>query len=205
MKKILSLVAIFILLPPTAVNAEPFKDAAGKIHIQEIDIIPGQKVLITTDVSLTRNILFNQCGIATIPKPSSIIPMPEMLIINNNNFLLLASLPTSLMPNCAISRTTGTYALSNPVTANFKTPDGKVGLLGTPNSGAVVVYDGVFKPRSLTANKCGFVALPASIQIFRYRDSSYSKDSLPTGTPSRCIGGIKYVPVGGNNLQYLGS
>ena len=198
-QKLLSIAALsglFVLGALSPVLAVPFKDATGKVHIQDAGILVGQKVIVGTDTPITKNVIYNQCGIATVSAPSSTIPMPGSITINGVS-VDVASLPTGVVPKCTLSG--GSFVSSIPVSANFKTADGKVGLVGNANTAAIVGYTGVFKTKSYTANKCALVSFgslsaPAPA-TFSFGGTNYTTASLPVQVPARCIGGVKYVPA----------
>lgn len=203
MKKLPLLLVTLIASSLTAVasasivRAAPFKDTLGVIHIQDAGIIAAQKIPIATNTPITKNTTFNQCGLATVSAPSSTIPMPGSVKVNASAVNVLA-LPIGVMPKCAIG-TGGTYSFSIPTTANFKTSDGKLGIIGTANTAAIISYDGVFKSKNLTANKCGMASLGSTTSpaptSFGYGGVTYTTASLPVKVPNRCINAVRYAPV----------
>jgi hypothetical protein len=206
-KKVNSLIALATITTISSIaitaQAAPFKDALGKVYIQDSGIVVGQKLIIGTDTAVIKNGVFNQCGILTVSAPSTTILMPSTITVNGGS-VDVATLPVGVMPKCAFSATTGGYALSIPTTASFKTADGKVGIVGAANSAGAIVYDGVFKPRSITADKCGMASLGSAASpapnTFTYGGMSYTKASLTVKVPDRCIGGTRYTPVGSGSV-----
>jgi len=198
-QKLLSIAALsglFVLGALSPVLAAPFKDATGKVHIQDSGMTIGQKVILGTDTPITKNVIYNQCGIGVLSAPSTTVPMPSAITVNGVS-VDVASLPTGVVPKCTLSG--GSFVSSIPVSANFKTADGKVGLIGTANTAAIVGYTGVFKTKSYTANKCALVSFgslssPAPA-TFAFNGTTYTTATLPIAIPARCIGGVKYVPA----------
>lgn len=192
----LSLAGLSIIAGLSPAIAAPFKDATGKVYIQDSGMTIGQKVIVGTNTPITKNVIYDQCGIGVLSAPSTTVPMPSAITVNGVS-VNVASLPTGVVPKCTLSG--GSFVSSIPVSANFKTADGKVGLVGTANTAVVVGYTGVFKTKSYTADKCALVSFgslsaPAPA-TFSFGGTSYTTASLPVQVPARCIGGIKYVPA----------
>ena len=188
---------------PTIAQAAPFKDAAGVVYFQDAGQTAAQKLTIQlTGSPVTKNVTANQCGLATVPVPSATVPMPASIKIGAT-IVDVSSLSVAATPKCALNSTTGTYALATPAPTNFKTIDGKVVVIGQPASlSQIVEYTGVGKVKTATADKCGMAKLGSTSapapSTFQFGGTNYTTASLPVAIPNRCIGGIKYAPVGGS-------
>lgn len=145
-----------------------------------------------------RNFSPNACGL-TIIKPSSGAVILQ-LAFPASSLINVSSLPTQSLPTCSGGQ------LSEPRTANFKTPEGSVVLLN--QSGSVRVIEDVTK--SIKSNACGNGKLNPPKSTFNgwwFEGTSfqignqtvYADDLLSTLENSICrkVGGnfIKYVPL----------
>jgi|GEM_PF-2727673 len=205
--RLLSVLGLATLSLPafaTIATAMPFKDAAGVVYFQESWQTPAQKLVIElTGSSLTKNVIANQCGLATVPVPSATVPMPPSIKLGTT-IVDVASLSVAATPKCGLNSTTGTYSLATPAPNSFKTIDGKVVVVGqAPSLSQVAEYTGVGKIKNLTTDKCalaklGSTSAPAP-SSFKFNGSSFTTSSLSTAVPNRCIGGVKYSPATGGS------
>lgn len=92
-----------------------------------------------------RNLTPNACGL-TIVKPSSSGGVILQLAFPSSSSISVASLPLQSLPVCSSGQ------LSEPRTANFKTPEGSVVLVGQ-SAGSVRLIEDITK--SVKSNACG--------------------------------------------------
>jgi hypothetical protein len=195
-----------IVVPSMAMNAQaaPFKDAAGVVYFQDAGQTVGQKLTIElTGTPVTKNATANQCGVLTVPLPGTGLVMPSSIKVGTT-IVDVSSLSVGATPKCTLNATTGTYSLATPLTGNIKTIEGKILVVGqTPSLGQVVEYTGLGKSKTVTADKCamaklGSTSAPAP-STFKFMGNDYSLASLSVSIPNRCIGGIRYAPVGSSS------
>ena len=187
-------IALITLSAITAVTAafpalaNPFKDADGNIHIQ--NLTANQKITIEAG-GLERKIVANYCGLVLVPVPSN-AAMPGSISVDGTA-VDTTTLPVQSVPSCTNN------VLKEARPNNFKDANGRVVIVGkTSGVQSTVVYTGVPASRSLTANACGFVRISNSVSTpapagFNYGGTAYTTASLPTNEPNRCIDGKKFV------------
>ena len=169
--------------------AAPFKDSLGNVHIQ--DASPGASLQLEAG-ELKRTIKANYCGLVIVSKPSSTTPLPATVSVGGDS-ITVSSLTEMSLPTCKDN------ALSEARPDNFKTPDGRVVIVGkTVGIGYAVIYPGVPASKSLRANACGFAKMPNSTtnpapETFSYSGQSYTTSSLPVQEPGRCYDGKKFI------------
>jgi len=107
----------------------------------------------------------------------------------------LSSLSTQLLPTCTGS------SFAETRSANFKTPDGKVVLVGNTAGTSVTLDIPKATVKTIKINECGFgyfkgtdsAPLPTS---FKIGSTNYTVSSLPNaGSAPKCSSGIGYVPA----------
>jgi hypothetical protein len=205
--RVLPILSLAIVAAPSIApiaQAAPFKDAAGVVYFQDAGQTVGQKLTIElTGTPVTKNATANQCGVLTVPLPGTGLVMPSSIKVGST-IVNVSSLSVAATPKCTLNSTTGVYALATPLTTNSKTIEGKVLVIGqTPSLGQVVEYTGLGKSKTVTADKCsmaklGSTSAPAP-SSFKFMGNDYSLASLSVGVPNRCIGGVRYAPVGGGS------
>jgi len=186
------LVGLACLSAATAISpafANPFKDDAGNIHIQ--NLTAGQKVEYSSGSGLERKITANYCGLLIIPVPTG-ATMPASITVDGSA-VDTTSLTVQSVPTCTNN------TLKESRTTNFKDANGRVILVGkTSGIQSTVLYNGVPAVKSLTANTCGYARISNSVANpapadFTYNGQPYTTASLTVQTPNRCIDGKKFV------------
>ena len=97
----------------------------------------------------TRNLTASACGVATI-RPSLSRPIPATFKIGAKT-INTANLPTQLLPKCLPSG-----QLEEARTADFKTAEGAVVIVGQAPSAAIVMSFADTKERKVKMNACGW-------------------------------------------------
>jgi hypothetical protein len=200
-----------VAISQPAQAAKVFKDASGKVYIED-NFTAKQKISIDLNsIPLTKKSIVNNCGIVVIPRPSTTIAMPNSIVSrtnanNNPDFVETANIPDVSgfpiypLPKCRPNPTTGEYSINNELPGVVRTLAGQLAMPEKlPGSEWITTYTGLFKKKSLTADLCGLVkfgttAKPALV-TFAYEGTTYTTASLPIDIPARCIEGVKYVPI----------
>ncbi len=170
------------------------KDSKGAVYFGGAN--NGTVTVMVGNLPQTKNLKVNACGIATI-RPSTTRPVPASFLVGTSS-ITPASLPTQLLPKC--NTTTG--ALEESRTANFKTAEGAVVLVGlTPNGSAVMTYTGE-KERTVKLNACGFGRINNSTTkpfatnttFTPAGGSALTYSAIPTKSPFLCKNDVTYSP-----------
>ncbi|OUL23969.1 hypothetical protein BV378_20265 [Nostoc sp. RF31YmG] len=107
----------------------------------------------------------------------------------------LSSLSTQLLPSC----TNGSFAEAR--SSNFKTPDGKVVIVGNTPGSSVTLDIPKATVKTIKINECGFGYLKGSDSTplpstFKIGSTTYTVSSLPdAGMAPKCSSGVGYVPA----------
>ncbi len=156
LNKFFALAGLVFAIAPTALMGSaqaqiagfmPHKDAKGAVYFtgapnSELTVMLG-------GLNQTRSVTANACGLLTI-RPSATRPIPASFMIGTST-ITPANLPTQLLPKCG---TNG--QLEEARTANFKTSEGAVIVVGqTPSASVQMSFEGG-KERKVKINACGF-------------------------------------------------
>ncbi len=156
----------------------------------------GQDVIISAPASskvevglgsTVRNkaVLAGSCGEVKITLPKT----PPATIQVGTRTLTIANLPTQNLPGC----NNGQFAEAR--TADFKTPQGKIVVVGfTPNQSVAV---GIPTPttRRVSINTCGFGTLRGASGMITVNSRDYTVSQLPdAGAAPVCRKGSAYTP-----------
>lgn len=176
-------------------QAETFRDVENNLYVTGLS---SQQELSFTYPGTPRTSLgrANACG-AVIVRGASGMPVTGMIKVDNVA-INTATLPTQLLPTCG---TNG--AFNEARTANFKTPDGQVVVVGkTPNN-----FVGVETPenaiRKIRANACGFTRLSPNArfnhtgtqELSIAGDNPVTISSISQKEAPLCRGNTMYVPT----------
>jgi hypothetical protein len=179
-----------------AANAwEFFRDTEGKLYYGGVQ--PQQEVTLTyPGTPKTSSARANLCG-AVIVRGSSGTPVTGTIKVDNVA-IDTSTLPTQLLPPCG---TNGSFA--EPRTANFKTSNGQVVVVGkTANN-----YYGVETPenavRRVRGNACGYVVVAPNARFTHGGTQQVALDDIPARTISSldqkdapiCRNGTTYLPA----------
>ncbi|MCC5611531.1 hypothetical protein LC612_33525 [Nostoc sp. CHAB 5834] len=113
----------------------------------------------------------------------------------NSTTVTVASLPTQLLPTC----TSGSFAEAR--SANFKTPDGKVVLVGNTAGASATLDIPKATVKTVKINACGFGSFKGSDSAplptsFKVGSTNYTVASLPDAIAApKCTSGVGYVPA----------
>jgi hypothetical protein len=143
-------------------------------------------------VSKVSSKLAGSCG-EIVLSGSTVGTTPTLKV--NSTTVTLDSLPTQLLPTCA----SGSFAETR--SSNFKTPDGKVVLVGnTPGSSAVIDIP-KSTVKTIKINTCGFGSFKGSDSAplptgFKVGSKTYSVSALPDAMAApKCSSGVGYIPA----------
>lgn len=143
-------------------------------------------------VSKVSSKLVGSCG-EIVLSGSTVGTTPTLKV--NSSTVTIASLPTQLLPTC----TSGSFAESR--SANFKTPDGKVILVGNTAGSSATLDIPKATVKTIKINECGFgyfkgtdsAPLPTT---FKVGSTNYTVSSLPDAMAApKCSSGMGYVPA----------
>lgn len=143
-------------------------------------------------VSKISSKLAGSCG-EIVLSGSTVGTSPTLKI--NSTTVTLASLPTQLLPTC----TSGTFAESR--SANFKTPDGKVILVGNTAGTSATLDIPKATVKTVKINACGFGSFKGSDSAplptaFKIGATTYTVSALTDAMDApKCTSGIGYVPA----------
>ena len=143
-------------------------------------------------VSKISSKLAGSCG--EIVLSGSTVGTTSALKINSTT-VTLSSLPTQLLPTCTGS------SFAEARTANFKTPDGKVVLVGNTAGTSATLDIPKATVKTVKINACGFGSFKGSDSAplptsFKVGATTYTVSTLPdAGGAPRCSSGMGYVPA----------
>ena len=143
-------------------------------------------------VSKVSSKLAGSCG-EIVLSGSTVGTSPTLKI--NSTTVTIASLPTQLLPTC----TSGSFAESR--SANFKTPDGKVVLVGNTAGTSATLDIPKATVKTVKINACGFGSFKGSDSAplpttFKVGSTTYTVASLPDAMDApKCSSGMGYVPA----------
>ncbi|MCC5668425.1 hypothetical protein LC653_32380 [Nostoc sp. CHAB 5784] len=143
-------------------------------------------------VSKVSSKLAGACG--EIVLSSSTVGTSPTLKVNSTT-VTIASLPTQLLPTC----TSGSFAEAR--SANFKTPDGKVVLVGNTAGTSATLDVPKATVKTVKINACGFGSFKGSDSAplpttFKVGSTTYTVASLPNAMDApKCTSGVGYVPA----------
>lgn len=143
-------------------------------------------------VSKVSSKLAGSCG-EIVLSGSTVGTSPTLKV--NSTTVTIASLPTQLLPTC----TSGSFAESR--SANFKTPDGKVVLVGNTAGTSATLDIPKATVKTVRINECGFGSFKGSDSAplpttFKVGSTTYTVSSLPDAMAApRCSSGMGYVPA----------
>jgi hypothetical protein len=167
------------------------KDAEGSVYVRGLGANSPTE-FIFSNVQTTRNTVSNACG-GVILRGSTSQPLPSQLTVGGGS-ITVGDLPVALLPTCV----SGAWQIEP--TGNFRTPDGRVVIVGqTPNTAIPVGFTGD-RVRSATANSCGLVRLRSSNSFtvggsFTVAGSSFTVADLQVKNAPLCRSGITYLAV----------
>lgn len=185
-----------------ATAAIVFKDASGKVYLENSFTAKEKTFIDLTTSPLTKKSVANNCGLVVVNPPSTTIPMPASITVSSTSDTVTvpntSTLTAGAIPKCVLNASTGIYSLATPMPTMIRTATGQVVIPGkAAQSQWTASYEGLFKKKALTADLCGLVGFGSTSNpapaTFNFLGSSYTTSSLPTRAPSRCIKGVKYV------------
>ncbi|MBW4444372.1 MAG: hypothetical protein KME10_24765 [Plectolyngbya sp. WJT66-NPBG17] len=198
LRKIAALAGLTIVTATTfsgVAQAETFRDGENNLYVtglsaqQEVSFsYPG-----TPRVSSSRA---NACG-AVIVRGTSGTPVTGTIKVDNVS-INTSTLPTQLLPSCGANG-----AFNEARTANFKTPDGQVVIVGKTANNFYGVETPENAARRTRANACGFVGVApnarfthaGSQEVAIGSDSVVTISSISQKEAPLCRGNIMYVPT----------
>ncbi len=164
MKKLI-LVTIASLSPLSSlampVNAAPpgwtdFKDAKGEVYVGAT--APNADIkLELTGMDIKKSVRLNACGMGKISNTAN-SPVPDTINVDGTA-VTVASLDQRIFPKCVLIN--GSYQPEEARTSNFKTVDGSLVLVGTPNMVVDYTASGIVT-KTIKANACGWGKLANS-------------------------------------------
>ncbi|MHC5823163.1 MAG: hypothetical protein ACYT04_46860 [Nostoc sp.] len=143
-------------------------------------------------VSKVSSKLAGSCG-EIVLSGSTVGTTPTLKV--NSTTVTLSSLPTRLLPTC----TGSSFAESRA--ANFKTPDGKVVLVGNTAGTSATLDIPKATVKTIKINECGFGSFKGSDSAplptaFKVGSTNYTVSTLPdAGGAPKCSSGMGYVPA----------
>lgn len=143
-------------------------------------------------VSKVSSKLAGACG-EIVLSGSTVGTSPTLKV--NSTTVTVSSLPTQLLPTC----TSGSFAESR--SANFKTPDGKIVLIGNTAGSSATLDIPKATVKTIKINECGFGYFKGSDSAplptaFKVGSTTYSVAGLPDAMAApKCSSGIGYVPA----------
>ncbi|MEH2385671.1 MAG: hypothetical protein V7K14_07745 [Nostoc sp.] len=150
---------------------------------------------ISTDIGYVSKVsskLAGSCG-EIVLSGSTVGTTPTLKV--NSTTVTVASLPTRLLPTC----TGSSFAESRA--ANFKTPDGKVVLVGNTAGTSATLDIPKATVKTVKINECGFGSFKGSDSAplptaFKVGSTNYTVSALPdAGGAPKCSSGMGYVPA----------
>ena len=183
-------------LPAAAIqfgSADVYRVGSGSSAIVYFHGTPSTSVIANIGyVSKFSSKLAGKCG-EIVLSSSSVGTTPTVKV--GSTTVTIASLPTQLLPTC----TSGSFAESR--TANFKTPDGKVVLVGNTASSSATIDIPKAINKTVKINACGFGTLKGTDSAplstsFKVGSTNYTVATLPdAGAAPKCTSGVAYVPA----------
>jgi hypothetical protein len=174
----------------------PFKDAKGDVYMSGTS--NSEKIVTISGLTQTRNLTANACGVAVL-RSSLSRPIPTSFLIGGTT-ITPTSLPTQLLPKCLASG-----QLEEARTANFKTADGTVVLVGQTPSATVQISYAASKDRKVKTNACAIGRIGNSstnpftaAMSFTIDGTTIGYGDLPVNTPWYCRNGTTYQPYAGS-------
>ncbi len=210
MKKFI-LVSIASLSPLSSlalpVNAAPpgwsdFKDAQGSVYIGAT--APNADIkLELSGVDIKKSVRLNACGMGKISNTES-SPVPTTINIQGSA-VTVASLTQRIFPKCVVVN--GSYQPEEARTENFKTVDGSLIIVGTPNMVVDYTASGL-TTKNIKANQCGWAKItnsptnpiPANATIRATVGAvgfatATDYGTIPQETAWKCDGNVAFKPV----------
>ncbi len=155
-----------------------FRDTNNNIYMTGQS--PDSSVSITySGLMKSRDYQANSCGWILL-RPSATNPIPATLNVAGTE-VTTASLPTQLLPGCTNGVAQETRS------ANFKTNDGTVVIVGRTPSSYVTIQTPTTKIRKATANACGIAKFSNSTT---YQHSPSTEIEIPSMGVTDTISGI---------------
>lgn len=207
---IASIPAISSLLVPVlampAIAAPPgwtdFKDAKGEVYIGAT--APNADIkLELTGMDIRKSVRLNACGMGKISNTAT-SPVPETINIDGVA-VTVATLDQRIFPKCVLIN--GSYQPEEARTANFKTVDGSLVVVGTPNLVVDYTASGIVS-RTIKANQCGWGKIsnsatnpiPANATIKATAGAvgfatATDYGTIPQETAWKCDGSTAFKPV----------
>ena len=144
---ILSLAAPAIAAPAGWAD---FKDDRGNVYVGAS--APNAEIKLELGgMNIKKTVRMNQCGFGKIANTAS-SPVPATITMQGAN-ISVASLEQKILPKCVLIG--GSYQPEEARTASFKTVDGSLVIVSTPNMVIDYTASG-FVLKTLTANQCGW-------------------------------------------------
>ena len=171
------------------------KDSKGAVYFGGVN--SGEVIVSEGNVPKTKNLKVNACG-QILVKGSTTSPIPATFTVGSTT-ITVANLPTQINPKC--NTTTG--ALEEARTADFKTSDGTVVLVGKTANSSVVMNYLASVSKKVKMNACGFGKISNSTTKPFAADatftpaggSSMTYSSIPVKAPYICgKDGTTYAP-----------
>jgi hypothetical protein len=199
-----SLLAPVLAIP--AIAAPPgwtdFKDAKGEVYIGATAPNADIKVELT-GMDIRKSVRLNACGMGKISNTAT-SPVPDTIEIQGSS-VTVATLDQRILPKCVLIN--GSYQPEETRTANFKTVDGSLVVVGTPNMVVDYTASGIVT-RTIKANQCGWGKIsnsstnpiPATATIKATAGAvgfatATDYSAIPQETPWKCDGNITFKPV----------
>lgn len=187
----LAIAASLVAVAPAYSQIVSVKDTEGRVYVR--GLTPQAPVDFTfVGTNQSRQVVSNACG-AVIVRGSTGLPIAANITVGTTP-IDVAALPLGILPAC----TAGAFTV--PVTANFKTANGQVVVIGqTPNT-AILVSQLGDRVRRVTPNACGFARLASSASFtvggtFNVSGTNLNVDTIATGLPPLCRAGALYLPA----------
>ena len=172
-----------------------FRDAQNNVYVTGQS--PSSSVSMTYQgLTRSRDYQANSCGWILL-RPSATSPVPDSFTAGGAT-VTTASLPTQLLPGC------NNGVAQETRSANFKTNEGTVVLVGQTPGGYVTIQSPTDKVRKATANACG-VAKFSNSTTYQHSDATQIRLTQATGVNTiselgrqdglRCNRNTLYVPA----------
>ena len=174
-------------------NAEVYRVGSGSSAVIYFHGMSSSSI--SADIGYVSKIsskLAGTCG-EIVLSGSTVGTSPTLKV--NSTTVTLASLPTQLLPTC----TSGSFAEAR--SANFKTPDGKVVLVGNTAGTSATLDIPKATVKTVKINACGFGSFKGSDSAplpsaFKIGSTTYSVSALPNAMDApKCSSGVGYVPA----------
>jgi hypothetical protein len=148
-----------------------FRDAQNNVYVT--GQTPASSVSMTYQgLTRSRDYQANSCGWILL-RPSTTSPVPDSFTAGGAT-VTTASLPTQLLPGC------NNGVAQETRSANFKTNEGTVVLVGQTPGGYVTIQSPTDKVRKATANACG-VAKFSNSTTYQHSDATQIRLTQATG------------------------